>query len=453
MAKTVLLVGGTGFIGEELGIALTRRGMSVRLLTRGKGPSANLAFPAESVQWGAGGEVPARALAGVDAVVNLAGESVATGRWNAQKKKRILSSRVNTTEALVAAANAAKVGVFVQASAIGFYGDTAGQETTEAGQKGRGFLADVSEAWEAPLAKLESATRAVVMRLGVVLGGGGGALNEMLTPYVLGVGAKIASGKHYMSWIHIEDICRFVKEAIDAASYRGVYNLTAPIPATYEQLHQEMVAYFGGFRSLQVPQMALKLGLGEKSSMLLMDQNVIPGRLLEQGFSFQYEDLSSCLEDVIGKTDGDCAYLNQKQWVSKNIEDVWEFFSSEKNLERITPEFLNFQVEKLSTPKIQKGSLIDYRLKIHGVPVKWRTKITSFEPQRYFQDIQLRGPYKVWHHCHYFDRLGEGTLIIDHIKFKVPFGKIGGLIAYPFVRKDVEKIFQYRRGMVAKIFN
>lgn len=139
-------------------------------------------------------------------------------------------------------------------------------------------------------------------------------------------------------------------------------------------------------------------------------------------------------------------------WLAHPIEKVFEFFSSEKNLEILTPDFLQFRVLGMNTPQIQEGTLIDYRLKIHGIPVRWQTRIEEWKPGHHFVDTQLKGPYSLWHHRHEFTAENGGTRMRDRVMFRLPLGGLGMLVAGAFVRKDVRQIFEYRERKLAELF-
>lgn len=140
------------------------------------------------------------------------------------------------------------------------------------------------------------------------------------------------------------------------------------------------------------------------------------------------------------------------QWVPKPIAEVFEFFCNEKNLETLTPPWLHFKVLAKSTEKIQVGTLIDYRLRIHGIPVQWQSEILEWEAERKFVDHQTKGPYAKWHHTHLFRAQGAKTEMVDEVVYQVPFGLLGCVFAGAFVRKDIQKIFAYRRNRVEEIF-
>jgi hypothetical protein len=451
-SKRVLLVGGSGFVGNELGISLVAAGYQINLITRNAKKCQSLGFPAQIFEYEKDGAIPESATQGVQAIVNLAGESIADGRWTQEKKDRILRSRIESAKIVTQAAETFNIETVIQASAVGYYGDTKQAKVTEASPSGEGFLADVVKAWETPASSDSTKFRKVTMRLGVVFGASGGALLEMLTPYVMGVGASIGNGSHYMSWVHIKDLCKFVLAALSDETMEGPYNLTSPEPVTYKDLHKSLVRRFGGFSWMQIPSALFKVAFGEKSQIFLMSQRVLPRRLLECGFEFDFSNLEDALKDILGTDHQKCAVMSTKQWVPAGRPAVWDYFSTAKNLEELTPPWLNFRVEGLSTNEVQDGSKIDYRLKIHGLPVNWKSEIVNFQAQESFQDIQLKGPYKTWHHTHRFSDLGAGTLVEDFVKFRLPLGSLGNFVAYHFVMKDVRKIFSFRRQKITNIF-
>ncbi len=144
--------------------------------------------------------------------------------------------------------------------------------------------------------------------------------------------------------------------------------------------------------------------------------------------------------------------FESSQWIQRPVEEVFAFFSSEKNLERLTPPWLNFHVVGKSTPEIEAGTLIDYRLKISGVPVKWRTRIESWIPGKSFVDNQLSGPYRKWHHTHTFESENGGTRMKDRVVFQLPLGIVGNFFAAWKVKRQVREIFDFRRAEIERIF-
>jgi len=144
--------------------------------------------------------------------------------------------------------------------------------------------------------------------------------------------------------------------------------------------------------------------------------------------------------------------IRREIWLPHSREEVFEFFSAARNLEQITPPLLQFQVLTPEPIPMGEGTLIDYRLKVHGLPMKWRTKITRWNPPYQFADIQLKGPYKVWDHTHTFLEEDGGTRMIDEVTYELPFGPLGDIVHTLMVRRDVEEIFRYRNGVIGALF-
>ena len=185
------------------------------------------------------------------------------------------------------------------------------------------------------------------------------------------------------------------------------------------------------------------------AEVLVASQNVSAEKIAGTGFQFEFSDLSSAFKEI---TDNPCQQFQMEQWVPQPLNDIFAFFSESKNLEVLTPEFLNFKVLHQSTEKITEGTRLDYKLCLHGIPVRWQSLITNWEPDTGFSDIQAKGPYSVWRHTHEFEERNGGTLIRDKVLFKVPFGAPGELILTGLIQKDLKKIFNYRKRKIEEIF-
>ena len=198
-----------------------------------------------------------------------------------------------------------------------------------------------------------------------------------------------------------------------------------------------------------MPGPLLRLLAGELGGALLASQRVVPRAAERHGVPFRFPSLRGALADL-------CADLAQRidveQWVPLPPEEVFPFYADARNLERITPPFLRFRVHSTSDAEMRDGTLIDYRLRLHGVPVGWRSVIESWRPSDAFVDRQLRGPYALWHHLHTFAPHAGGTLVRDQVRYRLPFGALGELVAGRLVRRDLARIFDYRRDAVAAIF-
>ncbi len=294
----VAITGASGLVGRGLMRALVERGdVGVPARRSGSGET--------ELRWDTRrGFEPPDALSGFDAVVHLAGEGVADGRWTDERKAKIRSSRVDGTRAVVAALRAAepRPRVLVSASAIGIYRDDTPDALDEDGPHGRGFLTDVVEAWEAEARQAEDlpGLRVAIVRIGVVLGAGGGALARMLPPFRMGVGGRIGHGDQPMSWVHIDDVVNAILWLIDRDEASGVYNVTAPEPSTNREFTRTLGKVLRRPAIVPVPEFALRLAFGEMADVVLHGQHVVPRRLLDEGFRFAYADLGEALRDVAG---------------------------------------------------------------------------------------------------------------------------------------------------------
>ncbi len=297
----IVIAGGSGFIGEPLVKRLVARGDDVAVLTRD--PSRVRA--GRPLQWDARTQGAwSEAVAAADAVVNLAGESIADGRWTEARKRRLIDSRLNATRAIVEALRRAPspTRALVNASAVGFYGDRQDEELDESASRGGGFLAQLVERWEAAAHEAEPHARVAILRFGVVLATGGGALQKMLLPFKLGAGGPIGSGAQWMSWIERDDAVRMVEWAIDHDSVRGVYNATAPQPVRNRDFARALGRAVSRPAFMPAPGFALKLAFGQMAEeALLAGQKVLPRRAEREGFRFELPTIDAALAHALGK--------------------------------------------------------------------------------------------------------------------------------------------------------
>jgi uncharacterized protein (TIGR01777 family) len=310
----ILVTGATGFIGRRVCEVLHRRGVSVVALARDPlRAHEQLYGRARVVGWDPPHEGPWQAeLAQVDGIVNLAGESV-IGRWSDAHKKRIRDSRVVTTRALVdaiAKAPETAVGrlggrprILVQASAIGYYGETT-KETDESASAGKDFLAKVCSEWEAEAAKADAlGTKSVVLRFGVVLGKGGGALLGMSRPFKMFVGGPIGSGKQWMSWVALDDVVGMIEMALFDPKVTGPINAVAPEPITNKDFAKTLGDVMGRPAILPVPEGVVRRALGEGADVVTMSQRVVPKRAIELEYPFLHASLRGAIKAGLGMDD------------------------------------------------------------------------------------------------------------------------------------------------------
>lgn len=299
----VLISGATGLIGRALCNQLEAEGHKLIVLTRNPQRAVKLG-DRTAFAWQPELEVPPQvAFEGVDAVVHLAGESVAQ-RWTNESKRRIRNSRVLGTRNLVQGMRqcAKPPSIFVAGSAVGFYGNRGDERLTEQSAPGEGFLADVCQEWEAEIqqAKLFG-TRTVMLRTGVVLSRAGGALKTMLPAFQFGLAGKLGDGRQWFPWIHRTDLVGLIRHALMNNTLDGSLNGTAPNPVTNEEFTKELAKALNRPAFIPVPKFALELLLGEMASIVLASQRVIPQVALQSGYPFRFLWLSAALEDLFPK--------------------------------------------------------------------------------------------------------------------------------------------------------
>jgi hypothetical protein len=300
----LLLLGCSGFVGRELVPFLLELGHELTLVSRQSQPFPGLVGkrlacirldPADAASWADNGLD--RALSEAEGVVNLAGEPIAERRWTPGNCQLLLQSRVRTTELLVAALARLEQppAVLVNGSAVGFYGSSTQARFSETSPAGSDFLAEICQRWEAAADQVPAACRLVKLRIGIVLGPDGGALGKMLPIFRLGFGGPVGSGRQWMSWIHRHDLCRLIATALEDGAYSGVYNAVSPQATTMGLFASALGKALGRPSLLPVPGPILQLLLGDGAQVVLEGQQVLPERLLAQGFTFQYPQLSAAL--------------------------------------------------------------------------------------------------------------------------------------------------------------
>ena len=444
----ILVTGATGFIGKTLLPLLAEKGHEIFVLTRdAKFAQVRLPVACKIIEWGNG---PLHIEDNIQTVINLCGENIASGRWTSKRKQTIYDSRILSTRNLIDyfRKNSHPVKTLISASAIGIYENVTVPD--ESSPIGKGFLAQVCKDWEEETFKAKELNiRTVAFRIGMVLGYDGGALEKMLPIFKLGLGGNIGNGNQWMSWIHVRDLAGMMAEAIDNTSYYGPINAVSPNPVTNRDFTATLAEVLKRPAVLPVPAWIIKLIFGEMAQILINSQKISSYSAKNLGYKFIYPKLKGALKNI-GHQTGHTLLI--EQWVPQPIDKIFEFFTDPHNLEALTPKFLQFKILKVTSTPIKEGTLLDYSLKIRGISVRWQSKITECIPGNRFADMQTRGPYYFWHHIHEFSEKDGGTIIRDRILYKLPGWVPGDVIAHWFVRKDLEKIFLYRREVVSKLF-
>jgi len=310
----ILITGGTGFIGSALSRELVNSGHKVIITSRQK--SLPKLENIEIARWDTMTLLPPQIISDIDAVINLAGESIASGRWTKKRKELILSSRINTTRALVESIKktiplnpsllkgdrGGLPKVLISASAIGYYGAHEDEFVREDMQPASDFLAEVCKGWEEEALKAqEFGVRVVLIRIGGVLESDGGALPVMAIPFKFFLGGSIGNGRQWFSWIHRDDVVGIIKYALENESLSGPVNATAPQPVTNKEFSSAIGKALGRPSWFSVPGFVVKLTLGELGGILLTGQRVLPEKALKAGYRFKYTEVNEALRAIFRK--------------------------------------------------------------------------------------------------------------------------------------------------------
>jgi uncharacterized protein len=300
----ILVTGSTGLVGSALIPDLQRNGHTVcRLIRPGHATKSGTPSQGFDVTWDpATGELGGAAV-GADAVVNLAGAPIADERWTAERKKVLRDSRVETTRALVnaLARMAARPGVLISASAIGYYGDRGDEILRESSPSGTGFLSDIAREWESEALKAKAlGIRLVLARFGIILAKQGGAFPKIAQPFRFGLGGKLGSGKQWMSWVMLEDVVAILRLALENGAVRGPVNVVSPQHIRNAEFTKALAKAMHRPAIFSAPAFSLRVALGEMAdAMLLASERVVPERLEQLGYPFRYRDLAAALSSLV----------------------------------------------------------------------------------------------------------------------------------------------------------
>jgi uncharacterized protein len=296
----IAIAGGSGFVGQALSDFFIKSGNEVYILTRSpkSASQSNLTY----IEWLNENSQPVPLLEGIDIFINLAGESINSGRWNEKRKQRILQSRLKATNDLLYIIEnlKAKPKVLINASAIGFYGTSVNETFTEESHSvGTDFLADTVKQWEGLAKKAEKfGVRTVLARFGIILAKNEGALPKMALPHRLFAGGKLGKGNQWVSWIHIEDVIQAISFIIQHDPITGPVNFISPNPVTMDELGKTLAKVLHRPHWIPTPDFALKILLGEMSMLMLEGQRVLPKKLLEHGYTFHFPTIEYALNDI-----------------------------------------------------------------------------------------------------------------------------------------------------------
>ena len=449
------VTGATGFVGRRVVRALLDRGHQPTALTRDPATARfedGVAVARFNVNDTAG---DAAALEGLDAIVHLAGETV-DGRWTQAKKRAIFDSRVGGTRNLVAAIAACtrRPRALVSASAVGFFADRRDDVLDESSAPGGDFLASVCTAWEREsMAAQALGLRVAIVRVSFAVGDGG-AVKKLVPIFKAGLGGPLGSGRQWMPWIHVDDLADLFCFAVERDDARGPLNGVAPDYAQNARVMHAIGRALGRPALAPAPGFALGLIVGEFAQTLLGGQLIIPAKALDLGFIWRHPRLEEAMIDVLapdsGRTSGVNTYVSESM-VRAPLERVFAFFSDPANLARMTPPEMGFASSPPNDATLRRGMTIDHGVTVYGMRMRWRSLIASVAPMRRFSDVQVRGPYQLWRHTHEFGEREGGVVVRDLVEFTLPYAPLSDVVLGR-VRRDLDRIFAYRRRSLEEIF-
>jgi uncharacterized protein len=452
----ILVTGGTGFLGMHLVNELIRKGHQVTISTRAQ-PQVLNPYPAKFVRWPLQQIDLETDLKDLDACIHLVGENLAQ-RWSKSHKRNIYDSRVGGTQAVLnALAGAPKLKVFISASAVGFYGDTGDRMVTEDASAGTGFLADVCKDWEATAKTFSRADlRNIQLRSGVVLGRCQGFLEKLEPVFRNHMAGPLGTGDQFLSWIHIDDWVSAVCFCLENPNMNGPVNLTAPEPCTNKTFTYTFGELFRQTFFPKVPTIVLRVAMGEMADMALTGQRAVPQKLMRENFGFKFSTLREALRDIYEISELNPMpelYLSSRQWLPVSPEKVFKLYADPNILEQISSNKFAIRLLKKSTQTIEKGTLLDFELKIRGIPLSWRSQIEDLVPGRQITEKQLQGPFKSWRHRHVLEPFGNGTLLTDEVFYELQGGALGRLSSDWVVHNDLKALFDKRRDILRENFS
>lgn len=299
---TALIAGGSGMIGQRLASQFESKGFGVRFLSRNPHPDDNRYY-----QWDpSNGYVDTAAFDGVEILVILSGENLADKLWTPWRRRNIVNSRVFPIKLLRETLSKIpnRVKVVVSAAAIGIYGNTSDRILHEDAPHGKGFVAGTCERWEGAAHRFgEMGIRTIILRIGLVLSRSGGIFPRLLQPLRFGIAPVFSNGKQYMSWIHVDDLCRMIVKSAREEHFSGIYNAVAPGPLCNRNFIKLLAQVYGhGYFLIHIPAVLLRLALGEMSTLLTHGQRVSPEKMEQAGFKFNFPQAHLALKNLLGKS-------------------------------------------------------------------------------------------------------------------------------------------------------
>jgi len=440
----ILLIGGFEFIGKELGKALVRSGHTLNILIEKQAFLKNyLSYPASVYFWNKEELPPREALENVEAIVHFT-ENLKTPIKNSKEmKQKIEELNVIGMENLVNQLK--KLSIFPQVwISISMIGHEENVKKTFSQM--HVFLKLIQNLEE----KISSVfIRKVNLKLGMILNHQEGIFVKLIPWFQAGI-RVLGHHQWRVNWIHIEDLVRLIQFAIFEKKLNGTYYAVAQEQVTGYEFNKIFSKILRNQWNFSLPSRWNRLIDRETNQFLFSDQKMESIQSL--GFSFRYDTLKKALISLFPAQDHHhTQFYYTQQWVPRLINEVFQFFSLTKNLALFYPPSLKLRLSPHSASKVHQGAILDYRF-FYYFPMRWVNRIDHYNPPTSYSISQIKGPYLEWHYCHQFEQLGDGTLIIDEIKYRVPLGKLGIFLLANRVRHDLDQTFEYRCKKIKEIF-
>lgn len=440
----ILVTGGTGFLGQQLVETLLAANHELALVTRQQ-PSLLTPFPGPIIPWPVPPEYHDH-LKSYDAVIHLAGEPIADGRWTKERKQKIYDSRILGTREIVDLIRIMpKVHTFLCGSAV---------------SPQQGFLHDVVRDWETEAMRVRRpGLRVVNLRTGVVLGRSGGALRKLEPFFRNHMGGPAGDGSQRISWIHRRDWINAVLYCLEDSSLEGPITLTAPEPCTNKAFAIELARIFKQTHLVPAPAFALQFAFGEMASIALDDQYETPDQLLKTKFKFRHTDLREALEniyDIDEKTHVPDEFFYNWQWIPASCEEVFAFFRDPKNLERTFAENWQFKVKGQSTKEVGLGTIFQNEYQMYGSPVfskdEYLSEVTVWDPPHCYAIEMRDGPYERFRAENTMVPACGGTILGFKVFYRLHHGHFGRLSTHWLAKRNQREIFSERKKRIAAFF-
>ena len=453
----VLVTGATGLIGRHVCKELLQSGHQLTVITRSqKKYNEIVGLPACILEHDLikGPLKSSPILESIEVIIHLAGENIASSRWSKAFKQKLYDSRVKTTRHLLDSfihLKQKKLSLIISASGIGIYdaSDKKCDEQTPT-RKDSSFFSQLCHAWEKCIDEKshQLSSRVVKVRLGPVLARDGGMLAQM-EPYArAGILGRMPGKDFWTSWIHVEDVVRGLMFCIDQSKISGVVNFTSPGACLYSNFVHALNQTFKKRDFLPPPKFLLSILHGEMIDTLTESHRILPQKLIGQGFSFYFQKVHTAFANLYKDFLLPLRYEGS-QWVPKDQSFVFNFFSSPKNLEKITLPQFKLQLIEPYPSRIEKDEEIGYKVCVYGLNIKSKTKIVVCKPPHLFVDEGAKGLFHKWQHAHQFQSLAGGTLIEDRVNYQLPYYL--SLLGHRIAKARIQEMFDYRRKMISRL--